>query len=193
MNDFKNIYTHLEICKANLKKEYKQSPEERKKILKARAMALAESSGKSGEDEAYLEVVEFFIADEKYAIELNHIQEVYPIKYITPLPCTPPFVVGIINLRGQIFSIIDLKKFYNLPQKETSNCNLAIILHCNEMEFGILADALFGVTSIPIKTVQTSLSMLTDISVEHLKGITQERVIILDGERILSDEKLIVI
>ncbi|MGA1823670.1 MAG: chemotaxis protein CheW, partial [bacterium] len=92
----------------------------------------------------------------------------------------------------QILSIIDLKKFYNLPQKKTSNYNLAIILHCNEMEFGILADALLGVTSIPINTVQTSLPMLTDISVKHLKGITQERVIILDGERILNDEKLII-
>lgn len=165
---------------------------EKAKVLKERARALAKEGVRVAEDESYLEVVEFMLAHERYALELTHIREVYPLKELTPLPGAPDFVLGIINVRGQILSIIDIKKFFELPEKGLTNLNQVIILESEEMEFGILADEILGTSSIPASTIQTSLPTLTDIREEYLKGVTGDRVVILDGEKILSDEKIVV-
>lgn len=168
------------------------SSEEKTGILRARAKALAkQSKGIEGEG-AYLEVVEFMLAHERYALELTHIREVYPLKEFVPLPGTPGFVLGIINVGGQILSIIDIKRFFELPEKGLTNLNKVIILQSDEMEFGILADEILGTTKIPESAIQTSLPTLTGVRADYLKGVTGDRVVILDGEKLLSDEKMVV-
>ena len=161
-------------------------------ILKERARALARKPEGVEADEEYLEVVEFMLAHERYALELMHVREVYPLKKLTPLPGVPDFVLGIINVRGQILSIIDIKRFFELPEKGLTNLNQVIILESEEMEFGVLADEILGPRSIPASAIQTSLPTLTGIQDEYLKGVTGERVVILDGEKILSDDKMVV-
>ena len=132
------------------------------------------------------------LAYERYAIETAYIREIYPLKEFTPLPCTPPFVFGIINVRGQILSVIDIKKFFDLPDKGLGELNKVIFLQTDEMEFGILADKIIGIRSFLLKDIQQSLPTLKDIRVEYLRGVTEERVVILDVERIMSDKKIIV-
>ena len=166
--------------------------EQELEILKARSRALAVMDEKGKEEKAYLEVVEFLLAHEKYALELTHIREVYPLRELARLPCTPPFVLGIINVRSQILSVIDLKKFFELPEAGLTNLNRVIILQSDEMEFGILADEILGMRSIPVSAIQPSLPTLTGIRAEYLKGVTADPVVIFDGEKILSDKNIIV-
>jgi purine-binding chemotaxis protein CheW len=168
------------------------SSKEKAKVLKARARALAKEGVRVEEDESHLEVVEFMLAHERYALELTHIREVYPLKELTPLPGTPDFVLGIINVRGQILSIVDIKRFFDLPHKGLTNLNQVIILQSDKMEFGILADEILGTRSIPASDIQTSLPTLTGIRADYLKGVTGDRVVILDGGEILSDENMVV-
>ncbi len=165
---------------------------EKARTLRERARALARGAAGSEGDQEYVEVVEFMLAHERYALELTHIREVYPLKDLTPLPGTPDFVLGIINIRGQILSIIDIKRFFDLPEKGLTNLNQVIILQSEEMEFGILADEILGTKSIPASTIQDSLPTLTGIRAEYLKGVTGDRVVILDGKKIVSDEKMVV-
>jgi len=166
--------------------------EQKKKTLRDRAKELARESSSDDTGEEYLETVEFLLAYETYAIETAYIREVCPLDKLTPLPLTPPFVLGIINVRGQILSVIDVKKFFDLPEKGLTNLNRVIILHSRDMEFGVLADEILGIKSFPISKIQPSLPTLTGIREEYLKGVTDDRVVILDGEKILSDEKIIV-
>ena len=195
-----NIRKCLEDGCVDMGKTLEPSSEERVNILKARAGALAKRSSIKDQDDVQLEVVEFHLAHETYAFELEHILEVLPLKELTPLPCTPPFVLGIINFRGQIISIIDLKKFFELPEQGLNDLNWVIILQTDEpvrhkpegMEFGILADSIIGVNTIPLSTVQTTLPTLTGVGAKYLLGITGDRVVILDGGKILSDEKIVV-
>lgn len=168
------------------------APREKKKILKARARTLAREPEPEEAAEEYLEVAEFLLAYETYAIETAYIREVYPLKELTPLPCTPPFVLGIINVRGQILSVIDIKKFFDLPEKGLADLNMVIILHGDGMEFGIMADKILGVKSIPLSAIQPSLPTLTDIRAEYLRGVTEERGIILDAKKILYDNRILV-
>ena len=96
-----------------VKQSFAQTSKEKKTILKARAKALALEPEREKRKGEYLEVVEFLLAYETYAIETAYVREVYPLKELTVLPCTPPFVLGIINVRGQILSVIDIKKFFD--------------------------------------------------------------------------------
>jgi purine-binding chemotaxis protein CheW len=167
-------------------------PQEKQRILRARARALAQKPGKPAEPEDYLEVLEFSLAHERYALEISFVREVYPLKELTPLPGTPPFILGIINVRGQILSVMDLKRFFNLPQKGLSDLNKVIILRRGRLEVGLLADAVTAVRSVPLPEVQTTLPTLEGLSPDNLRGITSEALIILDAEKILADPRLIV-
>ena len=175
-----------------IQKGFGPTGEEKAKILRARARLLALEPQKNDEVEDTLEVVEFLLAHEKYAIETKYVREVYPLKELTPLPCTPSFVLGITNVRGEILSIIDIKKFFDLPEKGITDLNKIIIVHNDEIELGILADVMMGARSIPLKEIQSSLPTLTGIREEYLKGVTNERVVVLDAEKILSSRNIIV-
>jgi len=162
-----------------------------KEILKARAKALAKEATYEAEGER-LDVVAFMLAHEEYAVESVFVREVCPLKDLTPVPCTPPFVAGVINVHGQIISVIDLKKFFDLPAKGITNLDRVIILHLDKMTFGILADEVLGRLFIPLAAIEPSLPTLTDVRADYLKGVTEDRIVILDGERILTDERMMV-
>jgi purine-binding chemotaxis protein CheW len=168
------------------------TPDEKQGILHKRAKALARQLEQDQGAGAGLDILEFLLTYETYAIEMRWVAETYPLKDLTPLPCTPPFVAGIINVRGRILSVIDIRKFFDLPEKGLSDLNRVIIVHNGEMEFGILADEILGTRSIPLTEVQPPLPTLTGIREEYLKGVTRERTAILDGARLLADKNLIV-
>ena len=189
--DWGEVKRRIEAAQAALQQGFTPTPEEQKRILKARAYALAQETQREDTAEC-IEVVEFLLAYERYGLELLYVREVYPLKELTSLPCTPPFVVGIINVRGRLLSVLDIKKFFDLPAQGLTDLNKVIIVHDPSMEFGILADALLGVRSIPIEEIQASLPTLTGIREEYLKGVTKDRLVILDAGRLLSDKKIIV-
>ena len=160
-------------------------------ILKERARLLAQRP----EDEtvgAAIEVVTLLLAYETYAIETAYVREVYPLKDLTPLPCTPPFVAGIVNVRGQVMSVIDLKKLFELPAKGITDLNKVVIISDGEMEFGILADAILDVRNIPLQEIQSGLPTLTGVRESYLKGITADRLVVLDAEKLLHNKDIVV-
>lgn len=189
---WEEIYSRLEVSREALEKGFEPSPEERTEALRARARVLAKEAEKIEKADGYLEVLEFLLSHEKYALELSHISEVCPLEDLTPIPGTPLFVLGIINNRGEILSIIDLKKFFELPETVVTDLNRIIIVQSDGMEFGILADEILGVRFIPLKDIQPSLPTLTGIRAEYLKGVTVNRVVVLDGEKVLSDKNIVV-
>lgn len=165
---------------------------DRQDILNKRALELARPlPGKSHESDV-LEIVEFRLGSESYGLELDYILEVYPLRELTPLPGLPRFVQGIINVRGQIVSVIDLKSFFEMTIEEITAGTKVIILQSKEMEFGIMADAIIGVKTIAKKEVMPTLPTLTGIRADFLKGVSRERLVILDGAKLLADSHLII-
>ena len=172
--------------------EFALSDEGKQSVLKARTLALAAEETSEVVDNEIIEVVVFDLASETYAVESSFISEVYPHNAFTPLPGTPSFIFGIINVRGQIISVIDLKKFFNLPEIGLGQLNKVIIIRNEQMEFGILADMIQGTQLVSTNTIQTSLPNINGIGGEYLKGITAEHLIILDAKKILEDKRMIV-
>lgn len=162
-----------------------------RRILRQRALALAQEPARAAA-EADLEIVTFLLAHEEYAIEAKFVREVYPLTDLVQLPCTPAFVVGVINVRGQILSVIDLKRFFDVPDQGGTALNKVIVLRSHDLEVGILADVILGTRSIPPAALQPPPLLLTGVRAEYLKGVTSEPLMVLDAAAILSDERLIV-
>lgn len=161
-------------------------------ILRARARALARPPQRAEAADSSLEVLEFRLARESYALETRHVREVYPLKNITPLPCTPPFMLGIVNVRGRITPVIDIKKFFDLPDKGLTDLHRIVLVRSGDLELGLLADVIVGVRKIRLDSLQATLATLTGIRAEYLKGVTAQRLVVLDLERMLADPKIIV-
>ena len=170
----------------------KTEPNNAKQILRARAQALARRPERAPVAGASLELLEFRLARERYALENRWVQEVCPLKELTPLPCTPPFVLGIVNVRGRILPVFDLKKFFDLPEQGLTDLHRLIRVRGDDLELGLLADVIVGVRSLPVDSLQVSLPTLTGIRSDYLKGVTAERLVVLDLARILADPKIIV-
>ena len=189
--DWAEIYSRMEAADAAARRSWMPDHEQSGRILKARAQALAREA--TVEDMAErIEVVEFLLAYETYAVESCYVREVYPLEKLTPLPCTPAFVLGIVSVRGEMLSVIDLKKFFDLPEKGLTDLNKLIVLDSGDMRFGILADAIVGVRQIPLAEIQPSLPTLSGIRDEYLKGVTAGRTVLLDAEKLIADEKIVV-
>ena len=189
--DWREIQRRVEAARAAAERGWVPDAEEANRILKARALALAREP-EQAETTDSLEVLEFLLAHEKYALETRYVREVCPLERLTPLPCTPSFVLGIVNLRGEILSVIDLKKFFDLPEKGLTDLNKVIVIESETMRFCILADVITGVRRILVADLQSSLPTLTGIREKYLKGITAERTVVLDAAKLLADEAIIV-
>lgn len=191
--DWPGLYQRLRASQAALARRLAPGPEEKQKILRARARSLAaHGQAENVAPHQRLQLVEFILGSEHYAIESGHIREILPLSEFTPLPCTPAFVLGLVNLRGQLLSIINIKRLFDLPEKGLTDLNQVIIVQGRQMEVGILADAILGVGSVAVEELHPSLPTLTGIRAEYLKGITKDLRVVLDIENILADRRLIV-
>jgi purine-binding chemotaxis protein CheW len=161
-------------------------------ILEARARALSREPERAVAGREFLDVIEFRLAAETYGVESTFVREVCPLEDFTPLPGAPPFVLGIVNVRGQILSVVDLKRFFNLPERGLGQLDKLIILRNDRMEFGILGDEILGARTLPLDTVRSTPLTVTGIGAEYLRGVTTEHTILLDAENILNDPKIIV-
>lgn len=162
-------------------------------ILRARAKVLAQTPSTSIDSLDRLDVIHFLLASEKYAIESKFVSEVRTLHDFTVLPGAPTFLSGVTSVRGQLVSIIDLRKFFDLPEKNDLNdLNKLIILRGDGFEIGLVADSVIGIGSVAASRLQTSVSTFKGRRGDYIRGITEGRDIVLDAHRILTDKKLIV-
>src|SRR5690349_12298752 len=100
-------------------------------ILQERAKALAQPMVEESSSSRTLELLACRLANEHYAVESQFVDEVYPFKDLTLLPCTPPFILGIVNVRGRIVPVLELKRFFDLPEKGITDLHRIILVRGN--------------------------------------------------------------
>jgi purine-binding chemotaxis protein CheW len=166
------------------------SSEEKKRILKQRAMLLKIKPESEEEVRDELSGIEFLLDEEHYFIESTYVVEVAHLKELTPLPGTPSAILGIFNLRGKILAIISLKKLLNLPEKAITNHNRIIVLKYRDIELGILADEIEGTNSIIKNKLQLNIPGISEKQNDFLIGISPGGVIVLNGEKLLTDSRI---
>lgn len=175
---------------AQVSRDKTMSAEKTKKILEERARALARSTeARTGES---VQLVVFCLADETYGIATDYVREVQPLRQVSPVPCTPDFVVGAINIRGSIYSVIDIRGFFGVRKQDINDLTKVILVNAAGLEVGILADDVKGATSIPLVDIKPALAAQTAAKDEFIQGVTKDMLIILNLEALLRDERIIV-
>ena len=138
-----------------------------------------------------ISVVEFLLIPETYAFEEKFVSEVLLLKEITTIPGTPPFVMGVINLRGRVVSVVNLKNLFNLKDRGLTELNKVMILKNEEMEFGVVADSILGNRTIFLNTLSQPPLTLNGIAAKYISGVTQDGLILLDANKLLSSRQII--
>jgi purine-binding chemotaxis protein CheW len=166
--------------------------EDKKKILKERALKLAQKADEDRAAGESLDVIEFMLAHERYAIEVQFVREVYPLQDLTPVPCTPSFILGILNVRGKVISVTDVREFFDLPKKEITDMFRVLIVDNHSMELGVLADEIVGESKIPLTEIHSGMVNMGKLRADFVRGVTQDRLIVLDADKLLSDKTIVV-
>jgi purine-binding chemotaxis protein CheW len=164
----------------------------RQKVLRQRAADLSESVSADDTGGDRLELLEFTLGDERYAIDSDAVREVYALRDITPVPGTPSYILGVVSVRGRIVSVMDLGRLFEAEARPAEAFEFAIVLQSATMEFAVLADDVKGMHRARVDDLQTSLPTLTGARKKYFKGVTPERVTVLDATRLLGDDSLVV-
>ena len=160
-------------------------------LLEQRARALAKVAADEDAPD-FLEIVAFAMAHEHYGVAASFVREVYPLKELTPIPGAPEFVLGIVNIRGRVLSLINLKTFFSLPEQGLAEQNQIIVLSSPDMEFGVLADSVLGVRVLYPSELQADFPAFTGLRKEYLLGVSPDGTVVLDARRILADPNIVV-
>jgi purine-binding chemotaxis protein CheW len=155
-------------------------------ILRERAATLAAQPARSDRVTVF-QVICFSVGGENYAIDEIYVKEVCISSRITPIPCTPEWLAGVVNRHGKIVGLIDFRKLFKNPE-EKPNSHI-IIIQIDDFEFGILSEAIIGQRQVFEDELQTAeVTEILNTPPKWLKAITRDGLIILDCEAMRNDK-----
>ncbi len=143
-------------------------------------------------EEATTNLVTFRLGSGEYAIDIMQAKEIIKMEKITLIPNAPYFVEGVINLRGNIIPIIDLKKRFNLEESEGDKNTGIIIAKIEDVDMGIMIDSISKVVSIANSDIQPPPSMLQGIGQRYIKGVGKledKLLVVLDLDKLFTNEE----
>ncbi|GIP14569.1 chemotaxis protein CheW [Paenibacillus montaniterrae] len=129
-----------------------------------------------------LKVIVFGIGKEEYGIEVDKVRTIERMMPITRVPKTPPFIKGVINLRGVVVPVLNLSGRFNLPESEVTEHTRIIVVAVNEMEVGFIVDTANDVIDINSDTIDTPPEIVGGIQAKYLDGIAkigEDRLLIM--------------
>ncbi len=140
-----------------------------------------------------VQVVSFRLGSEEYGVDISQVQEIIRMVEITHVPRAPRFMEGVINLRGQLIPIIDLRTRFGMSRIDATKSTRIIVTEIGSKRVGIVVDSVSEVLNIPIENVEDAPEMIAGVGTEYIQGVGKmdERLIImLDLTMVISgDEK----
>lgn len=162
----------------------------------------SESQNKSGKDLSHLagKYLTFFLADEQYGLEITKVREILGVLDITPVPQTADFVLGVINLRGKVIPVMDLRLRFGQEYREPDERTCIIVVEVTDsigqiILMSVVVDQVNEVINIGGEDIDASPSFSTDMDTAFIMGMakTQGGVrILLDVDRIVQESQLVV-
>lgn len=139
-----------------------------------------------------MQCVTFTLEDETYGINVMQVQEVLREIEVAPVPGAPHYVTGIINLRGNVVSVIDARNRFGLPAKESTDLTRIIVIELEQHIIGILVDSVAEVVDIKRSEIETAPNVGTDDTSKYIDGVVSQEdklLILVDLNRLLSIEE----
>lgn len=143
-------------------------------------------------NDSILQFVTFRLDDELYGINVMQVQEVLRVTEIAPVPGAPHYVLGIINLRGNVVTVIDTRERLGLEAKEVDESTRIVIIEADKMVVGILVDAVAEVVDLRTSEIESAPNVGNDESSKYIQGVVSregELLILVDLNKLLNDEE----
>ena len=161
------------------------------RILRERAQALARPAAHAEAPADALDLLVFSLSGERYAIELGSALQVVPLRGVTPVPCTPTFVLGVINHRGRILAVLDLRRLWNLPGASTPSGRI-VVVEAGDTTLGIFAEAIEGTVPVEAGQLTAPPVALAGGQPVFIRGVTADMVAVLDLGALARDPRITV-
>ena len=149
-------------------------------------------SSAQGAEDPILQWVTFRLDNETYGINVMQVQEVLRYTEIAPVPGAPDYVLGIINLRGNVVTVIDTRSRFGLQPAEVSDNSRIVIIEAEKQVIGIMVDSVAEVVYLRSSEIDVAPSVGTEESAKFIQGVSNrdgELLILVDLNKLLSDEE----
>ena len=138
----------------------------------------------------------FHLGDEDYAVEIAYVTEIVGMQMITRIPDMPDYVRGVINLRGQVIPVIDVRTRFGLPFREYDDRTCAVVISISNKQFGLIVDVVDEVINIPAERISSPMTAAFSQSTAFIKGVGRVEgdnkvKIILDAGKLLDSETIL--
>ncbi|WP_280768960.1 chemotaxis protein CheW [Salipaludibacillus daqingensis] len=140
-----------------------------------------------------MKVIVFQLKDEEYGVEVEQVRSIERVQHITRVPSTPDFVEGVINLRGVVTPIIDLRKRFSIDGLEHSESTRVIIVTVGAMDVGLVVDAANDVIDIPRDAIEPPPVVVGGLEAEYIRGVAKlekRLLILLNLDKVLNPDEL---
>jgi purine-binding chemotaxis protein CheW len=168
--DWTALRQRLDAGRRRLELADAPSVEDMHRILRERARALARESKQAADPGETIEIVEFLVARERYAVETRVVCEVHALRDFAAVPGAARFILGIIHLRGEMLAVADLKRLFGLPDAGLTELDRVIVIEDGRTRLGLLANAVPGVQRVASGRFQPPPPTLTGIRAEFVQG-----------------------
>jgi purine-binding chemotaxis protein CheW len=150
------------------------------------------SSNAADVNDEVLQWVTFHLEEETYGINVMQVQEVLRYSEIAPVPGAPAYVLGIINLRGNVVTVIDTRTRFGLNSAEVTDNSRIVIIEAEKQVIGILVDSVAEVVYLRSSEIDSAPNIGTEESAKFIQGVSNrddELLILVDLNKLLSDEE----
>ncbi|WP_144822233.1 chemotaxis protein CheW [Marinobacter piscensis] len=145
-----------------------------------------------GQDDQVLQYVTFQLENETYGLNVMQIQEVLRYTEIAPVPGAPDYVLGIINLRGNVVTVIDTRRRFGLADAEVTDASRVVVMESGDQVMGILVDSVAEVVYLKASEIETAPNVGNEESARFIQGVCNkdgELIILVDFDKMLTDHE----
>ena len=140
-------------------------------------------------EDGLLQLVTFHIGEEEFGVDILAVQEIIRMMQITPVPRAPVYIDGVINLRGKVIPVVNMRSRFSLPVQEPTPHTRIVVMEFDQKIVGFLVDAVSEVLRIPSSTVEDPPPVVAGIGSEYIRGVgklDERLLILLDLDRLMS-------
>lgn len=152
------------------------------------------SEGVLADDKTVIQLIVFRAGNEEFGVNIDAVREIIKMSMITPIPESPDFIKGIVNVRGEIVTTIDIKSRFDLQQTEDVEAKHIVVTKQEDNLFGLIVDEVIEVLRIMKKEIKSTPNLIDKINEKYIKGIISHDnrlIILLDLEQVLSYQELV--
>lgn len=190
--DWQDVHVRMEQIQKAIQTGDEPPQEEIARILNSRALALAAPPEDTAPATEMIQLLVVTLSGERFGIETAPAIEAISLQGLIPVPCTPTFVVGVVNYKGRILTVLDLRRLLGLSGEGVTEGSKIVLVEAGGMTFGIIVDTVVGIMLVLANKMMPPPETLTGLRLALTRGMTEELITILDLDALARSPTILV-